>query len=257
MADRLLDAPAALGRSMYQELRRLAHHDSAESAQVTRCSQRGERSVSTSSHAHERTVRALGPHQGGVRRGGRSRIERTHVVCRPCVRRQRRPQAGGRSAARAHLSRRANVRRSRRAGRARCSDRPDGRDVSDRRAHRRRRHGRGLHGRRHEARSAGRAEAAAAASAADADRLRRFHAEARAVSSLNHPHILVIHDFGEIDGPAVHRHGVVEGETLRQRLERGRAACARRWRSRCRWRARSRRRTRAASSTATSSRRTS
>jgi predicted ATPase len=57
--------------------------------------------------------------------------------------------------------------------------------------------------------------------AADADRLWRFHAEAQAVSSLNHPHILVIHDFGEIDGRPFIATEFVEGETLRQRLERG------------------------------------
>jgi serine/threonine protein kinase/predicted ATPase len=57
--------------------------------------------------------------------------------------------------------------------------------------------------------------------AADADRLRRFHAEARAASSLNHPNILVIHDFGEIDGRPFMVSELVEGQTLRQRLEQG------------------------------------
>lgn len=54
----------------------------------------------------------------------------------------------------------------------------------------------------------------------NADRLRRFHAEARAVSALNHPHILVIHDFGELDGRPFIVTEFVEGETLRQRLDR-------------------------------------
>src|SRR5262245_16984318 len=56
----------------------------------------------------------------------------------------------------------------------------------------------------------------------DTDRLQRFHAEARAVSSLNHPHIVVIHDFGDLDGRPFIITELVEGETLRQRL--GRAA---------------------------------
>src|SRR5499427_3636232 len=54
----------------------------------------------------------------------------------------------------------------------------------------------------------------------DADRLRRFHAEARAASSLNHPHILVVHDFGDLDGRPFIVTELVEGETLRRRLER-------------------------------------
>jgi eukaryotic-like serine/threonine-protein kinase len=57
--------------------------------------------------------------------------------------------------------------------------------------------------------------------ALNADRLHRFHAEARAASSLNHPHILVIHDFGELDGRPFMVTEFVEGETVRQRLERG------------------------------------
>jgi serine/threonine protein kinase len=55
----------------------------------------------------------------------------------------------------------------------------------------------------------------------DTDRLRRFHAEARTVSSLNHPQIVVIHDFGDLDGRPFIITELVEGDTLRQRLERG------------------------------------
>ena len=56
---------------------------------------------------------------------------------------------------------------------------------------------------------------------ADRDRLRRFHQEARAASSLNHPHIVVVHDFGELDGRPYMVTEFVEGETLRQLLLRG------------------------------------
>jgi eukaryotic-like serine/threonine-protein kinase len=57
--------------------------------------------------------------------------------------------------------------------------------------------------------------------ASNADRLRRFHTEARAASSLNHPNILVIHDFGELDGRPFIVTELVEGETLRPRIDRG------------------------------------
>ena len=57
--------------------------------------------------------------------------------------------------------------------------------------------------------------------AADSNRLRRFEQEARAASSLNHPHILVIHDVGEFDGRAFIVTEYIEGETLRARLQRG------------------------------------
>jgi eukaryotic-like serine/threonine-protein kinase len=50
------------------------------------------------------------------------------------------------------------------------------------------------------------------------ERLRRFAREARAASSLNHPNIMTVHDFGQDNG----RHFIVteyvEGQTLRERL---------------------------------------
>ena len=58
--------------------------------------------------------------------------------------------------------------------------------------------------------------------AADRDRLRRFHQEARAASSLNHPNIVVVHDFGELDGRPYLVTEFIEGETLRHRLQQGR-----------------------------------
>jgi serine/threonine protein kinase/tetratricopeptide (TPR) repeat protein len=57
--------------------------------------------------------------------------------------------------------------------------------------------------------------------AANPDRLRRFHQEARAASSLNHPHIVVVHDFGDLDGRPYMVTEFVEGETLRTRLRQG------------------------------------
>jgi serine/threonine protein kinase len=87
--------------------------------------------------------------------------------------------------------------------------------------------------------------------ASDADRLRRFHAEARAASSLNHPSILVIHDFGDLDGQPFFVTEFVDGETLRQRLNRGALPVREPSRSGRRSQAHWRRRTRAASCTAT------
>jgi serine/threonine-protein kinase len=57
--------------------------------------------------------------------------------------------------------------------------------------------------------------------ASDPDRLRRFKSEARAASSLNHPYILVIHDFGDLDGRPFIVSEYVEGQTLRRRLDSG------------------------------------
>ena len=57
--------------------------------------------------------------------------------------------------------------------------------------------------------------------AADADRLRRFRQEAHAASSLNHPQIVVVHDFGELDGRPFIVTELVDGVTLRARLDDG------------------------------------
>lgn len=55
----------------------------------------------------------------------------------------------------------------------------------------------------------------------DKDRLQRFQQEARAASALNHPNILTIHQLGEIEGQQYIATEYVDGETLRQRMNRG------------------------------------
>ena len=93
--------------------------------------------------------------------------------------------------------------------------------------------------------------------AADPDRLSRFEREARAVAALSHPGILAIHDFGRADGLTYAVMELLEGSTLRARLDSAPLA-PRRADRRCRRRssALSAPRTKRASSTATSSRRT-
>ena len=48
----------------------------------------------------------------------------------------------------------------------------------------------------------------------------RFHAEIDTTANLQHPHILPLHDSGDADGLLFYTMPFVEGETLRQRLER-------------------------------------
>ena len=55
----------------------------------------------------------------------------------------------------------------------------------------------------------------------DAASRQRFEREAKAISSLNHPHICVLYDIGEQEGVAYIVMECLEGETLAQRLERG------------------------------------
>jgi serine/threonine protein kinase len=57
--------------------------------------------------------------------------------------------------------------------------------------------------------------------ARDAERLRRFETEARAVAALNHPNILSIHDIGTHDGAPYLVLECLEGQSLRQELSGG------------------------------------
>jgi eukaryotic-like serine/threonine-protein kinase len=57
--------------------------------------------------------------------------------------------------------------------------------------------------------------------ATDAQRLWRFEQEARAAGMINHPGILVVHDFGAHEGRAYLTTELLEGESLRARLASG------------------------------------
>jgi len=54
----------------------------------------------------------------------------------------------------------------------------------------------------------------------DGDRVARFDREARALASLNHPHIAAIHDVEEVDGSRFLVMELVEGESLASRIAR-------------------------------------
>ena len=56
--------------------------------------------------------------------------------------------------------------------------------------------------------------------AQDEGALMRFEREARSLAALSHPHILAIHDFGSHEGMTYAVMELLEGETLRQRLQR-------------------------------------
>ena len=57
---------------------------------------------------------------------------------------------------------------------------------------------------------------------ADSDRLRRFEQEARAAAALNHPNILAVHQMGTYEGAPYLVSELLEGETLREQIKRGR-----------------------------------
>jgi hypothetical protein len=55
--------------------------------------------------------------------------------------------------------------------------------------------------------------------AADPSRVRRFQTEAKAAGALNHPNILAVHDFGTHEGIYYVVSELLEGETLRRKLD--------------------------------------
>jgi len=57
--------------------------------------------------------------------------------------------------------------------------------------------------------------------ACDRDRLHRFEQEARTVAALSHPNILAIHDVGQHNGSPFLVSELLEGEALRDVLDRG------------------------------------
>jgi serine/threonine protein kinase/Tol biopolymer transport system component len=62
---------------------------------------------------------------------------------------------------------------------------------------------------------------------ADSDRLRRFEQEARAAAALNHPNILAVFQMGTYEGAPYLVSELLEGETLREQIKRGRLSVGR------------------------------
>ncbi len=62
--------------------------------------------------------------------------------------------------------------------------------------------------------------------ASDPERRQRFEREARAASRLSHPHICTIHDIGEQDGQPYLVMELLEGRTLRERMQGGKLPIA-------------------------------
>ena len=62
---------------------------------------------------------------------------------------------------------------------------------------------------------------------ADSERLRRFEQEARAAAALNHPNILAVHQMGTYGGAPYLVSELLEGETLREPMKRGRLSVRR------------------------------
>src|SRR5260370_3550448 len=57
--------------------------------------------------------------------------------------------------------------------------------------------------------------------ARDADRLRRFEQEARTVAAVNHPNILGVYDIGQYQGSPYMVCELLDGETLREKMQEG------------------------------------
>jgi eukaryotic-like serine/threonine-protein kinase len=69
---------------------------------------------------------------------------------------------------------------------------------------------------------------------ADFDRVRRFEQEARAAAALNHPNILAVHQMGTYESAPYLVSELLEGETLRELIKRGRLSVRKAIDSECR-----------------------